>query len=558
MTHRVLVTRLDGAGDVLLAGPAVRAIAAARDTEVTLLCGPAGAAAARLLPGVADVVVWASPWVVNPAPPIDRAALDRFVDGLAARGVAEAVILTSFHQSPLPTALLLRLAGVGRITGASIDYPGTLLDVRLRPGDGPGDDLPEDLPEPERALAIAAAAGYRLPDGDPGGLAVLPPPPLGDLLAPLAGRPYVVVHPGAAVGARRWPAGHHRRAAGLLADDGLAVVVTGGPDERDLTAEVAAGAPGAVDLGGRTGLPELSAVLAGAAAVVVGNTGAAHLAAAVGTPVVSLFAPVVPAVRWRPYGVRQVLLGDQDAPCRDTRARDCPVPGHPCLARVEPDDVRDAVRRLRAAPPARGRPARRARHRSPRRKEPRDPGTPAETADSAVTIGPSTPVPAPASRATRGVGTVLVTGAASGLGRAVAAAVTAAGGRALLVDRVPVDCQEGDAGSPEGSLAAVADLADTARRRGRDPRADRAGRRGGRRGDRGGHGPVRCPGRRPRRGVGARRGRQPVRHRRGHPRRAARAEAEPAERSSPSPRRWACGPCPTPAPTAPRSSGSSG
>jgi ADP-heptose:LPS heptosyltransferase len=97
-------------------------------------------------------------------------------------------------------------------------------------------------------------------------------------------------------------------------------------------------------------------VLAGADAVVVGNTGAAHLAAAVGTPVVSLFAPVVPAVRWRPYRVRQVLLGDQDAPCRDTRARDCPVPGHPCLTQVEPDDVLDAVRRLRAAPPARGRP----------------------------------------------------------------------------------------------------------------------------------------------------------------------------------------------------------
>jgi ADP-heptose:LPS heptosyltransferase len=348
----VLVTRLDGAGDVLLAGPAVRAVAAGRDTEITVLCGPAGAAAARLLPGVADVLVWASPWVVNPAPAIDRAALDRFVDTLAARGLDEAVILTSFHQSPLPTALLLRLAGVARITGASIDYPGTLLDVRLRPGDGPGDDLPEDLPEPERALAIAAAAGHRLPADDAGDLAVLPPPPVDDLLAPLRGRPYVVLHPGAAVAARRWPATHHRRAAGLLAAEGLAVVVTGGPDERALTAGVAAGAPGsAVDLGGRTGLPELSAVLAGAEAVVVGNTGAAHLGAAVGTPVVSLFAPVVPAVRWRPYRVPQVLLGDQAAPCRDTRARDCPVPGHPCLAQVHPEDVLDAVRRLRAGPP---------------------------------------------------------------------------------------------------------------------------------------------------------------------------------------------------------------
>jgi NAD(P)-dependent dehydrogenase (short-subunit alcohol dehydrogenase family) len=62
---------------------------------------------------------------------------------------------------------------------------------------------------------------------------------------------------------------------------------------------------------------------------------------------------------------------------------------------------------------------------------------------------------APSARAPRGVDTVFVTGAASGLGRAMAAAVTAAGGRALLVDRVPVE------DGPEGSLATVADLADT-------------------------------------------------------------------------------------------------
>lgn len=353
MTRRALVVRLDGAGDVLLAGPAVRAVAAS-GAEVTLLCGPAGAAAGRLLPGVADVLTWASPWVVHPAPPLSRAGLDGLVDDLAARSFDEAVILTSFHQSPLPTALVLRLAGVPRIAGASVDYPGTLLDVRLRPGAGPGDDLADDLAEPERALAIAAAAGHRLPAGDPGGLAVVAPPPVDDLLAPLGpseehGRPYAVLHPGAAVPARRWPADHHRAAAGLLAADGLAVVVTGGPDETALTAHVAAGAPGALDLGGRTDLPALSGVLAGAAAVVVGNTGAAHLAAAVGTPVVSLFAPVVPAVRWRPYRVAQVLLGDQDAACRDTRARECPVPGHPCLAHVPPEHVRAAVRRLRAA-----------------------------------------------------------------------------------------------------------------------------------------------------------------------------------------------------------------
>jgi ADP-heptose:LPS heptosyltransferase len=125
------------------------------------------------------------------------------------------------------------------------------------------------------------------------------------------------------------------------------VLVTGGPGERGLT-EAVAGSRG-VDLGGGTSLAEMAALLAGAAAVVVGNTGPAHLAAAVGTPVVSLFSPVVPAARWAPYGVRTVLLGDQTAPCRGTRARECPVPGHPCLDSVTAADVVAAVGKVVAA-----------------------------------------------------------------------------------------------------------------------------------------------------------------------------------------------------------------
>ena len=77
-----------------------------------------------------------------------------------------------------------------------------------------------------------------------------------------------------------------------------------------------------------------------------GNTGPAHLAAAVGTPVACLFSPVVPASRWAPYGVQLELLGDQNAPCKLSRARECPVPGHPCLASVSPEQVVDAVERL--------------------------------------------------------------------------------------------------------------------------------------------------------------------------------------------------------------------
>ncbi|WP_110007426.1 glycosyltransferase family 9 protein [Geodermatophilus normandii] len=333
----VLVARLDNAGDVLLQGPLVRAVAAGAE-RVVFLAGPAGAEAAALLPGVDEVWTWACPWILGDPPPVDAADLAALTDRVRALAPDEAVLSTSFHQSPLPLALLLRAAGVPRLSAISVDYPGALLDVRHRLGR----DDEVDLPEPERALSLARAAGFDLPEGDDGRLAVRRPLP-----ATPHQPGYVVLHPGASVPARAWPAERCAAAVEALADAGHRVLVTGGPGERELTAAVA-GTRG-VDLGGATTLPEMAALLDGAAAVVVGNTGPAHLAAAVGTPVVSLFSPVVPAARWAPYGVPTVLLGDQDAPCRDTRARVCPVPGHPCLTSVTAADVVAAVEKVVAA-----------------------------------------------------------------------------------------------------------------------------------------------------------------------------------------------------------------
>ncbi|MEV6692416.1 HAD-IIIA family hydrolase [Micromonospora sp. NPDC051196] len=328
----VLVVRSDSAGDLLVTGPGIRAVAAGAD-RVVLLCGPRGRAAADLLPGVDEVVEHRLPWI-DPAPdPVDPTEMTALVARLAAVDADEAVIFTSFHQSPLPLALLLRMAGVARIAAISDDYPGSLLDVRHR--------VPAGVPEAERALSLAAAAGYPLPPGDEPRLRLRPAPPP----PPEAGEPgYVVLHPGSAAQARGCPPELAERIARELVDAGHRVVVTGGPQERDLTARVA-GAH-AVDLGGRTGLVELSAVVAAAGAVVVGNTGPAHLAAAHEVPVVSLFAPTVPFGQWGPWRVPTVRLGDATAACRDTRAARCPVPGHPCLSRVEPDAVLTALRLL--------------------------------------------------------------------------------------------------------------------------------------------------------------------------------------------------------------------
>ena len=340
MTRCCLAVRLDNMGDVLLAGPAVRALAT-HCGPVTVLAGPQGAAAARLLPGVADVLVWSCPWVVFDPPPVRAGDVLELAARLGAGRFTDAVIFTSFHQSPLPSALLLRLAGVPRIAARSEDYPGSLLDVRYR-----GDD---QLPEAERALALARAAGFAPPPDDDGRLAVRTPLP--DVTRLTGPRPYLVLHPGASAPARRWPDRRWAQAVAELARRGQRVVLTGGPAEQDLTAAAAGAARGAgqvTDLAGRTSLAELAAVLAGADAVLVANTGVAHLAAAVGTPVVSLFAPVVPAARWAPYRVPVTLLGDQGAPCAGSRAVHCPVPGHPCLTMVSAAAACDALDQLTA------------------------------------------------------------------------------------------------------------------------------------------------------------------------------------------------------------------
>ena len=332
MSGHVLAVRSDSLGDVLVTGPALRAVRAGAD-RLTLLCGPRGCAAAELLPAVDEVLAFHAAWIDPEPMPVRRSEIAGLVERVEALGVDRAVIFTSFHQSPLPMALVLRLAGVPWIGAISVDYPGSLLDLRHR--------VDDDVHEVQRALSLAAAAGFALPEGDDGRLVVRAAPPPIDLP-----RPYVVVHPGASVPARAWTPERHAELVRVLAAQGRTVVVTGAPDERALTATVAGSA---IDLGGRTDLGGLAAVLAGAEAVIVGNTGPAHLAAAVRTPVVSLFAPTVPAVRWRPWGVPHALL-HAPVPCAGCRARVCPVDGHPCLERVTVQDVVAALDELAPRP----------------------------------------------------------------------------------------------------------------------------------------------------------------------------------------------------------------
>jgi ADP-heptose:LPS heptosyltransferase len=334
----VLVARMDHCGDVLLAGPAVRA-AAASGRPVHLLCGPRGRTAADMLPGVTSVIEQRVPWIEPDPMPVrerDAAALVRRV---RARGISDAAVLVSSHQSPLPLALLLRWAGVGRIAAISHDHAGSLLDIRV-----PGDP---EMHEVRRGLLVTEALG--LPSLADDRLDV----DLGDghlndgarALIPRTGS-YVVVHPGASAVARTLAPGQWRDVVRRVAATGRPVVVTGSKEETRLTGFVTGKHPGVLDLGGRLTLPQLGSVLAQAETAVTGNTGPMHLAAAVGTPIVAAFPPTVPVGRWRPWRVPHVILGDQTVPCAGCRSRTCPLHDQVCVSSIDGDAVVRALDEL--------------------------------------------------------------------------------------------------------------------------------------------------------------------------------------------------------------------
>jgi ADP-heptose:LPS heptosyltransferase len=331
---RVLAARLDNNGDVLLIGPALRAIAAS-GASVDLLCGPRGEAAARTLPTVGGVLVWEAAWIDAQPKAVTRSYVDALLASVEAGRYDEAIVFTSFHQSPLPLALLLRMAAVRRIGAVSVDYAGTLLDVRHF--------VDDDVHEVQRALSLAGAMGYALPRDDDGRLRMrIAPAPR------LPVKDFVVVHPGATVPARTWIPQRFAQLVQLLRSRNVDVVVTGSANERKLTHTVVADTE-ACDFGGKTSFAEYASILAAARAVVTGNTSAAHVAAAVGTPIVSIFPPTIPLVRFRPWMVPAIVLGNQDVPCAGCRARECPVAaedGQPCLSGITPQDVFDAIERL--------------------------------------------------------------------------------------------------------------------------------------------------------------------------------------------------------------------
>jgi heptosyltransferase-1 len=162
---------------------------------------------------------------------------------------------------------------------------------------------------------------------------------------------YALINPGAQWPNKRWPPSRLGRVAAVLREQhGMMSAVLWGDGERELADEVAGHADGAAFASPRASIADLVALSRGARLMISGDTGPAHIAAAVGTPIVGIFGPTRPS-RNGPWSAADVTVSRADV-CQCHHLRQCRV-NTMCLLDIGVDEVVRAVER-RLATESRG------------------------------------------------------------------------------------------------------------------------------------------------------------------------------------------------------------
>lgn len=357
---RILCVRLDNMGDVLMTTPAMQAL---KDSDpsrhLTLLTSSGAAALASHLPMIDTVLTWDAPWVKgNGIGNRTGSSVMPMAQRLQAARFDAAVIFTVYSQNPLPAALLCTMAGI----------PLRLAHCRENPYQLLSDWVPETEPqtqvrhETQRQLDLVATVGaapadtrlrFRVQPHDRRAVQRLLQRWQGEGEPPSAvSTRCVVMHPGATAESRRWPEARFAEVARTLAQqDGALVLLTGGVSEQALVDSVcrAAGHPRVVGIAGELTLGQMGALIEHADLLVSNNSGPVHLSAALGTPVVDLYALTNP--QHTPWQVPHRTLY-ADVPCRYCYKSVCPQQHHRCLNDVEAAEVVAAARELLAGAPA--------------------------------------------------------------------------------------------------------------------------------------------------------------------------------------------------------------
>ena len=321
----VIVRAPNHLGDLVMALPALHA---------------AGEADVMLVRGLLPVAEMAS--LTGAVLPLDRGkgGFWRAARTLRASRYARGVLL----PPSLSSALLFAAGGVRHRRGAASNHRGPLLHDRV---------APDALGRLHRSAAFHLLVAGHVPAAPPVPALTVPDEARDRFRAAVGPGDGTTIglFPGSNASSRRWDADRYASLARRLARGGVRVLVFGGPAEQRLTAQVAGEA--GVDLGGRTDLPLLAAGLASCAVLVTNDSGPMHLAAAVGTPTLSLQGPADPVVT-RPLGEDHIMLRHPELPCVPCVKNVCPRSGQKgyvlpdgtreCLRLISVDDALEALR----------------------------------------------------------------------------------------------------------------------------------------------------------------------------------------------------------------------
>ena len=326
MTSLVIQTAF--LGDVVLTTPLLAALAE-RHGPLDVVTTPAAAPLIETHPAVRRVI------------PYDKRGLNRGARGLltlAGTLRAEHYEAAYLPHRSLRTAALALLANIPRRIGFHDGWPLLYTEVRRRPADGHEIDRllamvegqPPRSATPSLTMTTADRTAAEAFLGEHG---VRPP--------------YVVLAPGSIWGSKRWTY-YSELGAALSAQ--VAIVVIGSRDDVPLgnaiVETVVARGGTAASACGRLSLRESAAVIAGAQLLVTNDSAPLHFASAVGTRVVAIFGPTVPAFGFGPRGPRDQVAEVQGLPCRPCSHHGppvCPLVHHLCMKSLRVEDVMQAI-----------------------------------------------------------------------------------------------------------------------------------------------------------------------------------------------------------------------
>ncbi|MHB8620689.1 MAG: lipopolysaccharide heptosyltransferase II [Chloroflexota bacterium] len=347
--RKILVIRLDLLGDLVMSLPAIAALKRAYPAcEISVLALPYAAAVLPMAPDVDHVLTYDVNLVRRPREVLRPANYMRFFRLVRHLRRQRYDLCLSLH-GPFACVIAWLTGCPSRFGYRAEAYPFML--TRTLPGGRYGEAKHEVF----YSLRLAELAGAQPVSASRAEPRLVVPTReqrrMRQVLAEFEIRPdtvLVVIHPGASNGsAKRWPAEHWARLANRLHGElGAAIVVTGTANEAEVVREVERGCRfKPVILAGQTSVPQLTALLKRADLVLSGDSGPAHLAAAVGTAQVTLFGPTDPTI-YRPYSSRATVLHIELAcrPCYDaTATAECRFGHVNCMRQLLPDAVYDAA-----------------------------------------------------------------------------------------------------------------------------------------------------------------------------------------------------------------------